>query len=343
MNSTDTTRSNGSRFATAMIALVALGASPAAPANPSVSDAEIQSAIRNELVGADGKPLTSLSVSAQAGLVDLSGQAPHLFAREQAVEVARSIEGVLSVIDRITIPPLQTDVDALRLAILERLAKASFTELNEILVEVQTGGIVHLHGSVDSWAERNLALQTTKTVRGVAAVRSHLTVHASTTRPDGEIAEEIRGLLDANPRVRSNLIEVRVHEGVVTLRGFVGTHKDRQLAARTADVVGVEDIDTRQLRFRPWADSPMHREGPLDPSDQEIESALRAAIRMDPRVDADHITIEMKSATVQLRGKVADLEARLAAEEDARNTHGVLRVVNELVVESATLRTEPSL
>jgi CBS domain-containing protein len=70
-------------------------------------------------------------------------------------------------------------------------------------------------------------------------------------RPDRDIREDVRrGVRDEARLFNPNAVDIEVHEGVVTLRGRVGTRLIADALARRAhDVSGVVAVDDTALRY----------------------------------------------------------------------------------------------
>jgi osmotically-inducible protein OsmY len=101
-------------------------------------------------------------------------------------------------------------------------------------------------------------------------------------------------------------------------------------------VVGVNDVDATGLEVGWWARDHMRRDKYALKSDHEIRRAVKNAFLYDPRVLSFEPAVRVKSGVVTLSGTVDNLEARRAAEKDARNTVGVVLVRNHLQVRPTT-------
>ena len=69
-------------------------------------------------------------------------------------------------------------------------------------------------------------------------------------------------------------------------------------------------------------------------SDSWITTKTKSALLADKNTSAAKVHVTTKDGIVTLTGKVANKEAKQAAEQDARNIKGVKDVVNHLVVAS---------
>jgi len=87
------------------------------------------------------------------------------------------------------------------------------------------------------------------------------------------------------------------------------------------------------LRVEPWARDPDRRTSTHPRrTDEEILLAVEGALAHDPRVSTGSVSPRSAGGIVTLQGVVANLEASRAAQQDARNTVGVIAVQNHLKV-----------
>jgi osmotically-inducible protein OsmY len=200
------------------------------------------------------------------------------------------------------------------------------------------GGKVTLTGKVDSWAESQLATTVAKKVKGVRQVDNNIALEYKTDRIDGEIATDIAQKLRYDALVNDALIESRVKDGVVTLLGTVGSALEKTRAYNDAWVAGVKSVNTEALTVDPNADPDALRKDKFtDKTDAQVKEAVQDALVYDPRVNSFNVVASVSHGTVTLAGTVDNLEARRAAEEDARNVVGVWRVTNKIMTRSQVI------
>jgi osmotically-inducible protein OsmY len=297
----------------------------------SVTDIEITRAIELELMSQAMLLFHHLDVGVADGIVTLRGKVDSLLDEQRALEVARSTRGVRGIVDRIEVEPVErSDADLAR-DLEEAIEGDPALEACEIRVRVVDGRAL-LSGVVDSWQEKRFALQVASGVPGLAAVSDALDIDPGQARSDAEIREDVERRLASDIRVDAGLIEVDVADGAVNLRGVVGSAGEREQARSDAWVSGATSVDASTLEVRWWARDDMRQREPRWHSDAEIARAIRDALGYDPRVAAGDVSVAVEDGEVTLSGTVRVLRARLAAEEDARNTLGTERVRNLLKV-----------
>ncbi|MEQ9409823.1 MAG: BON domain-containing protein [Fuerstiella sp.] len=292
-------------------------------------------AIENELLSTDAVDSRDLGVSADRGIVTLSGTVDSLRAKQHATRLAKLIRGVQSVINQMIVEPGTREDELLTLDVEQALTQNSATESYEVLVAVQNG-IAHLGGNVDSHAEKRLAADVASGVAGIREVDNRLKVQSPDQRPDKELRAEVEGLIGGSARLEDAEITTSLENGSVVLTGEVGALIERDIAEELASVNGVKSVDVRGLRINPSIRNGQRRiERYKSVTDDSIAEAVRLTLRHDPRVlsFADQINVESRNAVVTLRGKVGHALARQAANESAQNTLGVDRVRDRLQVE----------
>lgn len=294
-------------------------------------DMDITDAIERDLRVDPGVPFDGIDVETDNGIVMLDGTVPYVLARDRSAEIAQGVKGVRSVVNRIVVkPPPRDDADVerdVREALLVDPATGNFAVHADV-----TEGVVTLTGATDSWAGKQLAAETVKGVKGVRAVRNDIDVEYTADRSDEEIADEIRQRLEWDVRVDGQLLHVDVNHGDVVLTGAVGSAADRSRAFSDAWVAGVRTVDDERVEVQWWARTRMRAADQPGRTDRTIRLAVRAAFLHDPRVVGDYPDVEVRDGRATLRGVVDSISTRQAAEEDARNTVGVLRVESLLKV-----------
>lgn len=160
---------------TLLVALF-LGHSPAlATEDSGVKDENISIYVENELKFDQATPFNKIDVSTHQGVVTLTGTVNNLLAKQRSVEIAETVRGVRSVVDRIEVEPAWHRLDS---AIKEDMDRAflndSATESWEIGVTVQDN-IATLTGTVDSRAEMDKAIEQAYE-GGAVWVRNELTI-----------------------------------------------------------------------------------------------------------------------------------------------------------------------
>jgi osmotically-inducible protein OsmY len=183
-------------------------------------------------------------------------------------------------------------------------------------------GIVTLTGHVESYAEKYAAERAVRRIGGVKAVAQELEVRLSADKKtaDDEIATRAVKLLEWDVAIPRGVVNVKVEHGIITLTGEVDWGYQRVEAEydvrKLGGVLGV----VNNIKVRPQA----------QPAD--VHAKIRAALERAADVDANAITVDVKSGKVILGGKVASWVERQAAERAAWAAPGVMTVEDNIVI-----------
>jgi len=335
-----TTRSTHTRTlgAIAGAALLAGAGAPAMAAPESMGretpeDSEIASTIGTDLRFNQRVDADKIDVSVNEGIVSLEGNVRTLVAKRRAIETARSIRGVRSVVDRVSVRTTNREDNAILEDVRSVINETPATDSYELRF-VADAGVVTIRGTVDSRAEKMLAEDLVAQVKGVRAIENDVRVETSGNRADDEIRHDIEARLARDTRVDALPIDVEVDDGIVTLTGIAGSAAERLHAIRLSYVDGVEHVhgDELVVTFAINDDMLRSNEETNFEDDDNIADAINDALLYDPRVDSYKVTVSVNDGHATLTGTVPTISAYDAAERDARLTTGVERVSNLISV-----------
>ncbi|WP_426513622.1 BON domain-containing protein [Dactylosporangium sp. McL0621] len=156
---------------------------------------------------------------------------------------------------------------------------------------------------------------------------------ATFTRADADIERDVVEELRWDPRLQPNAIAVGVHDGVVTLAGWVDGYPKKWAAERAVHRIrGVKAVaNDIEVRLPIAAQLP----------DSEIAASAVRALEWDAFVPVEHVEVTVSKGWVTLRGEVEWEHQRRAAERAVDNLPGVRGVTNLLSVRPRP-RTQPS-
>ena len=192
-------------------------------ADERLADTDIKEAVLRLFKLKKGVRARLLEVSCREGIVELTGFTDSLLSRERAEDMAKAVRGVRGVINEISIhTPDLPDAELQRrveLALLQDPATCGYP----VHCHAHDGEIM-VEGTVQSWAEEQLVLQVLSSVPGVRELNNRLRVgQTGPKNTDQQITTQIQEFLAWDISVKSALVKVRTHEGVVHLSGMVGT------------------------------------------------------------------------------------------------------------------------
>jgi osmotically-inducible protein OsmY len=193
---------------------------------------------------------TDVHVEVSDRTVILSGTVPSHFSRRAALEHARTIPGVVEVIDRIGVRyPEATEIPTdqrIRANVESVLAWNPDVDSDDLQVSV-SGGVAKLMGSVNALWKKYHAEELVRTLNGVVGVDNELAIVPKQSRTDQAIAEDVTNKLKRRPNVDLDAIDVMVEDSTVTLSGSVPDIAAEEAALNAARYTdGVREV-TDQL------------------------------------------------------------------------------------------------
>lgn len=188
----------------------------------------------------------NLDVTVDSGVVTLRGVVSDARAKRAAEESTENVTGVFTVRNFIKVRPDEIPPDdRLERRVIEALAEDPVVERHGIGVDAYNGRVT-LSGAVDSSFEAERAANIAFRTQGVVDVRSRLDYEFEWEwRPDPTIREEVTEQLFWSPYVDEDELIVKVVNGVVTLRGEVGTWSEREAAEHNAWQGGAKEVDNQ--------------------------------------------------------------------------------------------------
>ncbi|GAB3826004.1 BON domain-containing protein [Hymenobacter jeollabukensis] len=204
------------------------------------------------------------TVRVRDGVATLAGAVSNLLAQQAAERDAENIVGVREVHNLLQVETHYPAPDAAtQQHIKAALACDAYVGPYTFTVNVSNGK-VQLYGTVNAHFEQERAADVAAGVTGVVTLDNH--VQAG---PAAASADPISAPADGHPepdyaleqRLRSHYywsallhdqdVDIRVHEGRVTLLGTVDTHWQRRVAAQHARACGARDVNNH-LRLASW-------------------------------------------------------------------------------------------
>ncbi|MEG7482148.1 molecular chaperone OsmY [Citrobacter freundii] len=148
-----------------------------------MDDSTITAKVKAALVDHDSIKSTDISVKTDQKVVTLSGFVESRAQAEEAVKVAKGVEGVTSVSDKLHVrDSKETSVKgyagdtAITSEVKAKLLADDIVPSRKVKVET-TDGVVQLSGSVDSQAQSDRAESIAKAIDGVKSVKNDLKTH----------------------------------------------------------------------------------------------------------------------------------------------------------------------
>lgn len=139
------------------------------------TDADIARAIRHVLQWDAFVPDERIQSTVSHGWVTLEGEVTLWHERQDAERAVLRLEGVVGVINNITLAHREIDPEKLREEIEYALERRADREAERLRIEVHDGA-VDLFGRVHSWQERRAVVGSISHAPGVTEIRDHLRI-----------------------------------------------------------------------------------------------------------------------------------------------------------------------
>ena len=133
------------------------------------------------------------------------------------------------------------------------------------------------------------------------------------------LASAVAAEIAWDPRIDGETVEVSAGDGVVTLRGWVGSYRQKREARRAAE----------RVRGVTYVDNDLDIRVPHPRTDTELRGDVLMALTLDDLVP-DTVTAHVTDAVVRLTGTAGWHHERGEAELVAGNVSGVVGVENDI-------------
>lgn len=192
--------------------------------------------------------MSGLTVTVSQGLVTVEGTVGNAWARSQACEQPRKVNGVTSVDCNVTVRPGPSD-QVIMLEVERRIQDYAFYTIHDNVEVAVKDGRVTLTGEMMADARAQAVGDIAARVPGVVEVDNFLRTMVLSPRDD-VIRYEIAGRIYSNPVFAYEEIPSAVHiiveKGRVKLTGTVPSELERQMAEMLASgVPGVVRVENR--------------------------------------------------------------------------------------------------
>jgi osmotically-inducible protein OsmY len=212
-----------------------------------MDDKSLQQAVIDELNFDPSIDATHIGVTAENGVVTLTGHVESYAAKVAAERSVQRVRGVLAVAQEIEVRlpgDKKTSDDEIAARALKVMAWHAFLPEGTIQVKVQHGHVT-LTGTVHGHYQTIAAEAAVRKLTGVAGVTNLIALRSVRPASATEVEHKIKAALERNADVEAERICVTVRNGdTVMLEGNVHTWTERWLAERAAWAVpGVHSVE----------------------------------------------------------------------------------------------------
>jgi osmotically-inducible protein OsmY len=197
-------------------------------------DSQLQLAVLAELSWEPSVTAGHIGVTANAGIVTLTGPVENFAEKHAAETAARRVRGVLGVAEEIEVQipfERQRGDDDIAAAALERLAWDVSVPREAVSVRVEKGWLT-LNGEVDAYYQKQAAEQDVRRLAGVVGVSNQIVLKPRVDTAN--LSDDITHALHRSWFFDTNTITVSADRGKIRLTGTVHSPHERQVAAETA-------------------------------------------------------------------------------------------------------------
>jgi osmotically-inducible protein OsmY len=208
-------------------------------------DSTIQQGVIQELRWDTRVAVTDVGVEVDRGVVTLTGTVDSYAKLRAAQEAAHRVVGVLDVANDIRVHPLgntaPTDTEIAQ-AIRNVLRWDAHVPHEQIETTV-SGAWVTLEGTVSFWHQRREAERVVLRLAGVRGVTNRILVATPDAEPE-VVRRAIEEALERRAERECRDLQVKVHDGKVTLSGHVQSWREKRAVLGAAShAPGVRDIE----------------------------------------------------------------------------------------------------
>ncbi len=197
-------------------------------------DSSLQQAVTAELGWEPSIIAAHIGVTAENGIVTLSGHVNSFVQKHAAEDAARRVKGVRAVAEEIEVR-LEFDAkrgdDDIATAAINRLAWDMSVPRDAIKVKVEKGWVT-LTGTVEWHYQKVAAASAIRPLMGVTGVSDQVTLRPRVSTSN--ISDDITHALHRSWFFDPDTIKVTASGGDIKLTGYVTSWHDRQVAAETA-------------------------------------------------------------------------------------------------------------
>lgn len=211
-----------------------------------MTDKTLQQIVIDELDWEPSVNSAHIGVTANNGVVTLSGHVPTYAEKWAAERAAERVAGVKAVAVELEVrysDAFKTGDDDIAKRALQSFEWDVRVPTSKVKVQLEKGWVT-LTGEVDWYYQRDAAESDVRKLAGVLGVTNEIKVKSRASAYD--VRQKIKAALDRSAQIEADGISIVTEGGKVTLSGKVHTWFERNLAERTAwSAAGVTQVDDR--------------------------------------------------------------------------------------------------
>ena len=213
-------------------------------------------------------------------------------------------------------------------SVIEKLNFEPKLDASEITISIEgNSNVVVLGGTVKTHAEKTIAENVVKEIKGVKAVIDEISVNSlawQKMKTDHEIITAAIQAFKWHVLIPDELVKITINNGHTTLSGRVDWQYQKNLAWNAVNNLrGVKSIKNNII-VKPIITIKLNA--------KTIKSEIAKEFTRHARIDADNINIEIKGNKIILKGSVRNFDEMDEAEKVAWSIPGAEEVENNLTI-----------
>jgi len=317
-------------------------------------DAWVTTKVKMSLLTSEGVSARNVQVDTIEGRVTLHGSVPTAAEKARAQEVASKIDGAREVRNLLQVVPPRQEAKLERSdSQLKKDVKAGLKAdpaLTDSSIDVKSvnAGVVLLSGKARTLSDSYRAIAITAAIPGVRRVASEIespdtladaelwrdgtfdaAVYEKSAAGDRWITTAAKMRLIASSETPGFDINVDTRNGIVTLFGMVASSDVKQAAETEVRKVGGVKSVVNDLQIVAEA-----KQDRVQQSDDQIIKAIQKRFDANGDLDDSKIGVAVSNGVARLTGTVKSRSDQVTAATAARSTAGVVRVIDDLELES---------
>jgi len=217
----------------------------------------------------------------------------------------------------------------------------SYLKGDDVKVQCKDG-VVTLTGTVRNENHMIMAVDTVADMKGVKNVENKMEVAGGipVKRSDAWIHMKLETMLKMHRNLESELTAIEVKDGNVVLKGVADNEAQKALIGLLVkEGEGVKEVDNQMTLEKERAEAIAEkREGKhrtLDQfiDDSSIKAQVKWALLFHRGTNPFTAHIHVHKGVVTITGAAEDLSQKELVAERIKDIHGVVKIVNELVIE----------
>jgi osmotically-inducible protein OsmY len=198
------------------------------------NDSDLQLAVLAELAWQPTVVAAHIGVTAENGVVTLSGHVDSFAQKHAAQDAASRVKGVKAVAEELTVKlafDMQREDDDIAMAAIDRLSWDVSVPKDAIKVVAEKGWVT-LTGEVGWHYQKEAAEHDIRPLMGVVGLSNQITIKPQVNT--FSLADDIQHALHRSYFFDAETVKVAAVDGRIRLSGSVRSWQDRQVAAQTA-------------------------------------------------------------------------------------------------------------